>query len=130
MPQRHRRPRGHIRPLPSGSFQAIAYAGTDPLAGKLRYVRETTKTYQAAEVALTRLQNQVDEDRHPKSDLTVRQAIDQWLEVAQLEDTTRDRHGDLIRIYIDPTVGATRASKLDARDAGALVRASPAQPLV
>jgi hypothetical protein len=45
---------GHIRELPSGSSQAIAYAGTDPLTGKLRYVRETTKTYQAAEVALTR----------------------------------------------------------------------------
>src|SRR3954464_10522055 len=100
MRQRHRRPRGHIPELPSGSFQAIAYAGHDPLTGKLRYERETTKTYQAAKVALTRLQNQVNEDRHPKSDLTVRQAIDQWLEVAQLEDTTRDRYDDLIRIYI------------------------------
>jgi hypothetical protein len=40
MPQRARRPRGHIRELPSGSFQAIACAGTDPLTGKLRYVRE------------------------------------------------------------------------------------------
>jgi integrase len=115
MPQRHRRPRGHIRELPSGSFQAIAYAGTDPLTGKLRYERETTKTYQAAEVALTRLQNQVDEDRHSKSDLTVRQAVDQWLEVAQLEDTTRDRYDDLIRIYIDPTLGSMKAAKLDAQ---------------
>ena len=77
MRQRRRRPRGHIRELPSGSFQAIAYAGTDPLTGKLRYERVTVKTYQAAEVALTRLQNQIDEDRHPKSDLTVRQAIEQ-----------------------------------------------------
>ncbi len=63
-------------------------------------------TYQAAEVVLARLQNQVDEDRHPKSDLTVRQAVDQWLEVAQLEDTTRDRYDDLIRIYIDPMLCA------------------------
>lgn len=79
MPQRRRRARGHIRELPSGSFQAIVFTGRDSLTGKDRYVRETAKTYQAAETALSRLQVQVDEDKHPKSDLTVRQAIDQWL---------------------------------------------------
>jgi len=63
----------HIRELPSGSFQAIVYAGKDPLPGTERYERETAKTYQAAEIALTRLQARVDEDRQPKSDLTVRQ---------------------------------------------------------
>ena len=114
MPQRRRRARGHIRELPSGSFQAIVYAGKDPLTGKERYERETAATFQAAEVVLTRLQARVDEDRHPKSDLTVRQAIEQWLEVAELEDTTRDRYDDLIRIYIDPALGAMRAAKLDA----------------
>jgi len=97
----------------SGSSQAIVYAGKEPLTGKERYERETAPTYQAAEVALTRLQARVDEDRQPKADLTVRQAIDQWLEVAQLEDTTRDRYDDLIRIYIDPTLGAVKAAKLD-----------------
>ena len=56
------------------------YAGKDPLTGKERYERETAPTYQAAEVPLTRLQARVDEDRQPKADLTVRQAIDQWLE--------------------------------------------------
>ena len=35
--------------LPSGSLQAIVYAGKDPLTGKERYERETAKTYQAAE---------------------------------------------------------------------------------
>jgi integrase len=91
MPQRRRRARGHIRELPSGSFQAIVYVGKDTLTGKERYERETAKTYQAAEIALARLQVRVDEDRQPKSDLTVRQAIEQWLEVARLEDTTRCR---------------------------------------
>ena len=51
------------------------YAGKDPLTGKERYERETAKTYQAAQIVLTRLQARVDEDRQPKSDLTVRQAI-------------------------------------------------------
>lgn len=57
----------------------------------------------------------VDEDRQPTADLTVRQAIDQWLEVAQLEETTRDRYDDLIRIYIDPTLGTMKVAKLDAQ---------------
>jgi integrase len=113
MPSR-RRQRGHIRTLPSGSFQAIVYVGTDPLTGKERYLRETAATYPGAEKALTRLQRQVDEDRHPKSAITVRQAITQWLDVVELEDTTRERYHDLIRLYILPTLGDMLASKLDA----------------
>jgi Phage integrase family len=80
-PKRHR-PRGHIRELPSGSFQVIVYAGTDPLTKKPRYLRETLKTYGAAEVALTRLQGQVDQNRQPKSDITLGQAISRWLDIA------------------------------------------------
>jgi integrase len=109
-----RRTRGHIRELPPGSFQAIVYAGTDPLTGEPRPLRETAKTYAGAATALTRLQSQVDENRHPKSDITVGQAIAQWLDVATHEDTTRDRYEDLIRIYIGPTLGKVVAGKLDA----------------
>ena len=65
-------------------------------------------------MALTRLQAQVDEDRHPKSGITVGQAVTQWLDVVDLEDTTRERYQDLIRIYIAPTFGDLAAAKLDA----------------
>src|SRR6266536_175537 len=109
MPRRRRRARGHIEELPSGSFRAVVYAGIDPLTGKSRYLRETAKTYDAAEVVLTKLQGHVDEDRHPKTAITVRQAIAQWLEVAKLEDTTRERYDDLIRLYILPTFGEMQA---------------------
>ncbi len=90
------------------------YAGVDPLTGKQRQLRESAKTYEAAEIALTKLQRQVDEDKHPKTAITVRQAITQWLDVVELEDTTRERYDDLIRIYILPTLGPMPASKLDA----------------
>jgi integrase len=112
-PKRHR-PRGHIRELPSGSFQVIVYAGTDPLTKKPRYIRETLKTYGAAEVALTRVQGQVDQNRHPKTDITLGQAISRWLDVATLEDTTRDRYEGLVRLYIRPMLGDLAAGKLDA----------------
>src|SRR5918998_6960927 len=107
---KHRRPRGHIRELPSGSFQVIVYAGTDLLTRKSRYLRETLKTYGAAEVALTRLQGQVDQNRQPKTDITLGQAISRWLEIAKLEDTTRDRYEDLVRVYVGPVLGHLAAA--------------------
>jgi integrase len=82
VPPRNRRPREHIEELPSGSFRAVVYAGVDPLTRKARYLRETAKTYDAAEVALTKLQRQVDEDAHPKTAITVCEAITQWLDAA------------------------------------------------
>ena len=113
MPSRRRR-RGYIEELPSGHFRAVVYLGTDPLSGSLRYLRETTSSYDEAEVALTKLLRQVDENKHPKSAITVAEAIDQWLEVAKLEETTRDRYEDLIRLYIRPKFGTMQAGKIDA----------------
>lgn len=66
------RPRGHIRELPSGSFQVIVSAGADPTTKRPRYIRQILKTYAVAEVALTRLQGQMDQNRHLKSDITGR----------------------------------------------------------
>lgn len=114
MPPRQRRPRGHIEKLPSGTYRARVYGGIDPLTRRRRYVMETAPTYDLAEKALTRLQGQVDEDKHPKSNITVRQAIEQWLEVVVLEDTTRERYEDLIRLYVMPTFGTLPAARLDA----------------
>ena len=81
---------------------------------KPRYIRETLKTYGAAEVALTKLQGQVDQNRHPKTDITLGEAISRWLDIAKLEDTTRDRYEDLVRMYVGPVLGDLPAGKLDA----------------
>jgi integrase len=40
--------------------------------------------------------------------------IAKWLEVVELEDSTRDRYDGLIRLYITPTFGDLPAAKLDA----------------
>jgi integrase len=53
MPPRRRRSRGHIRELPSGSFQAMVYAGIDPLTGEERRLRDAAPTYDEAQVLLT-----------------------------------------------------------------------------
>jgi integrase len=92
----------------------VVFAGKDPLTGRLRYIRETCKTVGEAEAALTKLLRQVDQQRHPKSAITVREAVQQWLEVAELEVTTRERYEDLIRLYIAPRLGDLQAARLDA----------------
>lgn len=106
--------RGSIEPLPSGKHRAVVYAGRDPLTNKRRYLRGQAGTEDQAKLDLTRLQSQVDENRHPKSSITLNQAVALWLDVAKLEDTTRERYEDLIRLYIRPTLGDQLAGKLDA----------------
>src|SRR3954454_5549542 len=108
------RRRGYLEQLPSGSVRAVVFVGTDLLTGRPRYLRETNRTAGEAEVALTKLLRQVDQQQHPKSAITVREATQQWLEVAELGVTTREQYDDLIRLYIDPTLGNMQAEKLDA----------------
>ena len=97
---------------PAG-FRAVVYAGLDPLTGKRRNLTETATTYDLAEVALAKHRH-LDEQQHPKSAITVREAIEQWLEVAELGVTTREQYDDLVRLYIDPTLGKMQAGRLDA----------------
>src|SRR5205823_830535 len=102
MPPLKHRPRGYIEHLPSGSYRVIVPIERDPLTGKRRRLRETCATPDQAKVALTKLQRQVDEGKHPKSAITVREALRLWLEVAKLGVTTREQYDDLIRLYINP----------------------------
>jgi hypothetical protein len=82
------RPRGHIEQH-RGKYRAIVSAGTDPLTGKRRVLKKTCDTRKQAEVELTRLLNQVDEQRHPRSRILVRQLVEKWFEVEDHEDRIR-----------------------------------------
>ena len=77
-------------------------------------MKKTLPTEAQAHVELTRMQNQVDEQRHPRSSITVGGVIAKWLEVVELEDSTRERYEGLIRLYIAPTFGDLPAARLDA----------------
>src|SRR6185436_18773392 len=89
--QGRRRARGGVEQLPSGSLRVSVYAGIDPVSKKRHYLVETVpvgpSAARDAERVRTRLLNQVDERRNPRTKATVNQLLDRWLEVAEMETT-------------------------------------------
>ena len=69
------------------------YAGSDPLTGKRHDLTEVVppgpKAAAEAEKVRTRLLNQVDEQRNPRTKATVNQLLDRYLAVVELEQSTR-----------------------------------------
>jgi len=58
--------RGHIEQLPSGSFRVHVYAGTDPVTGKPRRLKQTCPDEASAAAALGKLLAQADGDRQAR----------------------------------------------------------------
>jgi len=119
------RQRGSVERLPSGSLRVRVYAGVDPLSGKRHYLtevipldadasRESAKLARdQAKKALTRLLNQVDERRNPRTRATVDQLLDRYLELLDVEPTTLRTYQWLIDKHIRPVIGALMMSRLD-----------------
>ena len=57
--------------MPSGSFRVKVYAGTNPVTGKERLLRQTCLDEAAAHVALGRLLTEADGGRFPDRDATL-----------------------------------------------------------
>ena len=89
--------RGHIEQLPSGSFRVHVYAGTDPVTGRPRRLRETCPDDATAAATLGRLLNEADGGRFPDRAATLGQALDKYLEVTDLELSTKEAHQGYIR---------------------------------
>jgi hypothetical protein len=84
--------RGYIEPLPSGSWRAKVYAGTDPLTGGEIRLRSTCKTEQAARIELGRLLEQASAGCRAESDATVAQLLGQYMAIADLDVPTRESY--------------------------------------
>lgn len=112
-PSPKRRQRGSIRPNGSG-YQVRVYAGRDPLTKRDLYLHEQAATWPEAEKARSKLLHQVDEQRHPKSKATVNFLLDRWLNIAEMEDTSRERAENQVHNYLKPTFGDLKAGKLTA----------------
>ncbi|MBB3052423.1 hypothetical protein FHS23_003457 [Prauserella isguenensis] len=106
MKQREGRSRGSIEQLSSGALRVKVYAGIDPLSGKRHYLRETVpagpKADKEAQKVLTRLVNEVNESRNPRTNATVGQLMDRYLEYVDVDQSTRTRY----RIAIDTPISS------------------------
>ena len=90
------------------------YAGTDPVTGKPRRIRETCPDGAAAATTLGRLLAEVDQERFPDRDATLGHSLDKYIEVADLEVSTREAHEGYIRRTIRPVLGQVKIRKLGA----------------
>jgi integrase len=105
---------GHIERLPSGSLRVRVYGGKDPVTGKERRYKRTVKTEAQAVAELARLLRDVEAERAPDDSATVGLLLDRYLDVADLEVSTREAHEGYIRRTIKPVLGEVRVRKLRA----------------
>jgi integrase len=105
-------PSGHIEQLPSGSWRAKVYAGTDPLTGREIRFRKTRKTDVEAQIELGKLLELARAGRQPDSDVTVAELLDQYVPVAGWDLSTTETNLGYIRRTIKPAVGSKEVRRV------------------
>lgn len=103
---------GHIERLRSGSLRVSVLAGRDPLTGRQLWHRKTVKTEHEAQIALGKLLALADEGRRPDTRVTVGEAIARYLEVTELELSTRRTYEGYIQRTILPVLGSIELRKV------------------
>ena len=115
---RRKRPRGSIDRLPSGAFRVRVYAGLDPITKRRHYLTEILadgpRAATLAEHALTRLLNQVDERRNPRTVSTVNQLLDKHLEMLDVERSTLLNYRSQLALHVRPFIGTEKVGAIDA----------------
>jgi integrase len=103
---------GHLEQLPSGSYRVHVYAGTDPLTGRRLRHRQTVKTEEQARIVLGRLLERASAGQMPETGVTVAELLARYMEVAELDVSTRETYEGYIRRTILPALGSMDLRKL------------------
>lgn len=108
--------RGNIRRRSNGSWTIQVYAGRDPETGRKRYVSRTVRgSKKDAEAALANLIRAQETGLDlSAARLTVAAFLGRWLEVSRdrVKPRTHHRYGELIRLHVNPVIGAIQLTKL------------------
>ena len=103
--------------LPSGAHRVRVYAGSDPVTGKRHDLTELVpagpKAAAEAEKVRTRLLGQVDERRNPRTRATLNQLLDRYIDVLDVDESTRTTYVGYISNRIRPTLGELQVGRLD-----------------
>ncbi|MPY81498.1 MAG: site-specific integrase, partial [Actinophytocola sp.] len=57
--------------------------------------------------------NQIDEHRHPKTNATVNQLLDPYLDRSKVGRKTKNRYRELADMHVRPLIGRTKAGRVD-----------------
>lgn len=116
---RRKRSRGSVEEPPSGALRVAFHAGLDPLTGKRHYLREIIppgpKATADAEKAMRRLAGQVDERRNPRTNATLNQLLDRYLETLAVSPITHAMYAKYLDKHVRPFVGKQKAGALGVR---------------
>lgn len=104
--------------MPSGALRARVFVGRDKLTGRrhdlIEVIPAGRNARKEAEKARTRLLAQVDEKRTPRTRATVNQMLDKWLDVLDVQPSTRQGYVRKLDRHIRPVLGAIQVAKVDA----------------
>jgi integrase len=87
------------------SFQAVLYAGRDPVTGRELYLRGSTTDEAEARKMLRPFRAEVTEQRQAKTRASLRTTIESWLETHELEESTRENYVGYAERHIYPVLG-------------------------
>ena len=93
----------------------LVYAGVDPLTGKEHRLTASTTDEAEAKRILKRFRAQVEEQSHARTKATFRTAMEAWLRVHELEETTREGYETYARLHINPAFGDQPLGKISPR---------------
>jgi integrase len=88
------------------------YVGQDPLTGRRLYQSETLPSEAEAKRALTRLRAARDQKKTARTRVPFSMALDEWMLVQELGESTRDTYERYLRLHIRPALGHVPISQL------------------
>src|SRR5258708_14000018 len=103
---------GHIERLQRGSVRVYVASGIGPLTGRQLRHRKAVKTEEEAQIALGRLLEDGATGRRPDTRVTVGELLDRYMEVAELDLSTRQTYEGYIRRTILPALGSIDVRKV------------------